>query len=184
MIIKNKIITIVWRPGEWKTFFAVFLASFYERIISNVEIMKNNKKLNFSIRNLWDVENIKFLEKKGVVLLDEWWINVNARESMSWSNKEFWQLAMLWRKKNVDIIIIWQLKRMIDVYYRELSNFIFEMESFIVWKDDIQFTCKIYNDSWFLRKVIKLDLLEFSKITWISYNTLETSRIDKKNLTI
>ena len=48
---------------------------------------------------------------------------------MSESNMEFGRLAMLGRKKNVNIIVISQLERMTDVYFRELSEYSFTMNS-------------------------------------------------------
>lgn len=183
-IIKNKIVSIVWRPWEWKTFFWVFLASFYKRIYANVDIFQGWKLLNKKIVNIWDVNSISYDDTKGVVLLDEWGINVNARKSMSDSNMEFWELAMLWRKKNVDIIIISQLKRMVDVYFRELANYVFEMRSYFVSKDYLMFECKVYNEYGWIQKVLKMDLIEFTNLTWITYDTKESSRIEKTKKTI
>lgn len=54
--------------------------------------------------------------------MDEGGVNNNARRSSSDANMEFGKLAMLGRKKNMDIFQISQLERMADVYYRELSE--------------------------------------------------------------
>lgn len=182
-IIKNKIISIVWRPWEWKTFFWVFLASFYSRIYANVDIYRDGKLINKRITNVGDVSSINYDDIKWIVLLDEWGINVNARRSQSDTNLEFWELAMLWRKKNVDIVIISQLKRMVDVYFRELANYIFEMRSYFISKDYLMFECKVYNEWWWIQKVLKLDLLEFTKLTGVTYDTKESSRIEKTKKT-
>ena len=180
MIIRNKIILILGRPGEGKTYFATFLASFYPRIYSNIEITQNGNKMTHYIKNLEDVNNIAFSEEKGVVLLDEGGININARNSQSSENKEFGQLAMLGRKKNVDIIVCAQLGRMIDVYFRELANYIFEMHAWFEARDYLMFETKIYHGGSGDRiiKVARLDLFNFTKLTGISYNTLDSSRID------
>lgn len=180
MIIRNKIIIIQGRPWEWKTFFASLLWSCYQRIISNVDLYKNWKLISNKINNVSDLKDLKFSPIKWVVILDEGGINVNARDSQSSENREYWELGMLWRKLNVDIIIIAQLWRMIDVYFRELANFRFEMHAWFEKKNYLMFEAKIFS-GWSddIRKVVRLDLFEFARITWISYNTLESSRIWK-----
>jgi hypothetical protein len=52
---------------------------------------------------------------------------------------------MLGRKKNVDIIVCGQLGRMIDVYYRELANYTFEMNAYFVGKEKLMFDAKIFS---------------------------------------
>lgn len=51
---------------------------------------------------------------------------------------------MLGRKLNVDIIICAQLGRMVDVYFRELANYRFEMHAWFEKKDYLMFEAKIY----------------------------------------
>lgn len=184
MIIRNKIILIQWRPGEWKTFLAVFISSFYKRIFSNVDILKDWKSLSTFIKDIEDLKKIEFSPIKWVAILDEWWININARRSQSKENQVFWELGMLGRKLNIDIIICAQLWRMIDVYFRELANYIFEMHAWFEKKDYLLFEAKIYWSWWnSIIKIARFDLFEFTRLTWITYNTLESSRIWKKEKT-
>lgn len=180
MIIQNKIIRIVWKPGQWKTYFAVFLASFYPRIFSNVDIFRHWKKINVSIQNIWDVESISYEDTKWVVLLDEWGININARKSMSDANFEFAKLWMLWRKKNVDIFVLSQLDRMVDVYFRELAYYTFKMRAYHTWKEYLMFEARVDGEYWNHLKILKFDLFQWTKTTGITYDSKETSEMDLK----
>lgn len=169
---------ITGRPWEGKTFFATFLTSFYSRIYSNIEIERDWKKITTYIANIRDIKKIRYSDVKGVILLDEGGINVNARRSGSEENKEYGELAMLSRKYNVDIIICAQLKRMVDVYYRELSNYVFEMHAWYERYDYLMFETKIFG-GWG-ENVIScktLDLFKWSALTETTYNTLDNSRI-------
>lgn len=56
MIIKNRIMNIYGLPGAGKTFFAVFLAQFYDRVISNIEITRDGKKHNQTISSISDLQ--------------------------------------------------------------------------------------------------------------------------------
>lgn len=119
-------------PGSGKTFFATFLACenpAYERVLSNVKIKKNGVQISRNITTIDDLFAFPFDEKKGLVIIDEGGVNNNARRSMSEGNMEMGKLAMLGRKLNCDIIMIAQLERMNDSYFRELATYSFEMES-------------------------------------------------------
>ena len=183
-IVRNKIVLVLWRPGEWKTFFASFLASHYPRIFSNIDIKWYNKSIiEKNIKNIGDIENIRYDNRKGVSLLDEWWVNINARRSQSDENRAFGELWMLSRKKNIDIIVCAQLGRMIDVYFRELANYVFEMHAWFEKKDYLMFEANIYTYiDWnkIFIKSIRIDLFQWTQLTNITYNTLEESRINMK----
>ena len=72
MIIRNKIILILGRPGEGKTFLAHFIASNYRRIYSNVNFLdENGNTINNHIDDIEDLKKIHFSPEKGVVVLDE-----------------------------------------------------------------------------------------------------------------
>ena len=92
---------------------------------------------------------------------------------------EFGKLGMLGRKKNVDIIVISQLERMTDVYFRELSTASFKMRSWYVSADKLMFDFSLLdadgNDQW--TKFV--DLFEWAKQTGYSYDSLESSTIKK-----
>lgn len=182
MIVRNKIILILGRPGEWKTYLASFIASNYRRIYSNVNILDREwKPITNFIENIEDLKKISFDPEKWVALLDEWWININARASWSKENRTYWELGMLGRKLNVDFIICAQLWRMIDVYFRELANYIFEMHAWFDRKDYLLFEARIFwSGGEHIVKVARFDLFEWTRLTWFSYNTLDTSRISKK----
>lgn len=176
-IIQNKIYVIIWKPWAGKTFFATYLASLHPYIRANYEIKFNWKKCNNTIAEIWDLDKIKMLDKKQIIVIDEWWVNNNARRSSSDSNLLFWELAMLSRKKNANLIMISQLERMSDVYYRELAECTFELHSWYVSSDKLMFEYSVTrwdNIEW--SKFI--DLFKWSKQYWYEYNTLESGKID------
>ena len=70
---------------------------------------------------------------------------------------------------------------MIDVYFRELANYRFEMHAWFEKKDYLMFEAKIYGSGDSIMKIARFDLFEFSRLTGVSYNTLESSRIEKKS---
>jgi len=181
-IIRNRIILIQWRPWEGKTFLAVMMCSAYERIYSNVNIVDwNGKSISNYIKDIWDVGKIQYSNTKWVILLDEGGVNINARRSWSEDNRIYGELGMLWRKLNVDIIICAQLWRMVDVYFRELANYRFEMHAWFEAKDYLMFEAKIYANSWdSILKIARFDLFEFTRLTGVTYNTLENSKIESK----
>lgn len=176
-IIQNEIYTIYWKPWKWKTFFAAYLASIHKRIYANFEIMFKGKQVANIIWNIDDIEKIDYSDMKGVVVLDEGGINLNARRSMSDANMEFWKLGMLWRKKNVNIIVISQLERMTDIYFRELSGCSFTMNSWFESHDKLMFEFELSRNG----KVVWskfVDLFEWSQKTGYTYDTLESGKID------
>lgn len=182
MIIQNKIITIYWKPWSWKTLLSLFFASFYcrkgSKIYSNVDYFFNKKKINETIKDIKDIKKIPPQSQKWLVVVDEWWVNINSRRSMSDDNIELWQLWMLSRKKNIDIIVIAQLDYTIDKYYRDLSRSSFYMRSFFIKKDYLIFEADIFkNDNFFWK--LELDLLFFIKNSLYSYDTAEESIFKK-----
>ncbi len=97
---------------------------------------------------------------------------------MSSDNLEFLELWMLWRKKNIDIIIISQLERSVDIVMRELCKVSFTMQEF--WENKkLMFEAKITwrNDEikWFYN----FDLIKFANQTWWTYDTKDESKIRK-----
>jgi hypothetical protein len=176
-IIKTRLISIYGLPWEGKTFFASFLSYFYNRVYSNVDFFEKWKKMNTSIKTFIDIEQIKYSDTLGVLILDEAWANINARDSQSEQNKKMWRLAMLSRKKNINIVVISQLERMQDVYYREMSFYHFEMKSYFTWPNYLMFDIMIKDRFWNIIANKTLDLIKFSRICSYTYNTLDQSII-------
>lgn len=177
-IVKARIISIYGLPWEWKTFFASFLAWFYDRIFSNVDFYKNWKKINKTIKTMLDIDQIEFNENRGLIVIDEWWANANARRSMTDKNILFWRLWMYCRKKNCNVVMISQLERMADVYFKELSYYHFEISSYFSGPDYLMFEVQIKNRHWDLIKIVNYDLIKYSNKYKITYNTLDYSLIE------
>lgn len=101
---------------------------------------------------------------------------------MSESNMEFGKLGMLGRKKNVDIIVISQLERMTDVYFRELSTASFQMRSWFVDSEKLMFEFSLLDQFGDIQWSKFVDLFEWAKTTGYSYDSLESSTIEKKRV--
>ncbi len=65
---------------------------------------------------------------------------------MSEENLEFARLGILGRKKNVNIIVISQLERMTDVYFRELATGSITMNSWFVRGGKMMFEATFRNE--------------------------------------
>ena len=172
--------------GRGKTFFSVMMASHYRRIYSNFDITLRWKSVTNIFTEKKQLQKIEYSDTKGIILLDEEWLNNNSRRSSSESNMEFAEVLVLSRKKNVDIVTISQLERMKDVYVRELSSYGVEMiDPVWVTKKKIIFQYDIYRwDTYEGTKVV--DLIEWTERTWYEYNTLDDSvmqgiKKDKRN---
>lgn len=188
-VVQNKIIAIYWLPWQGKTFLATFLASQYRLIYSNVQILKGVTDRNWTVlynqevsNHIWsieDIEKISYKETKGIVVLDESGLNINSRNSSSESNMQYARLGMLGRKKNVDILIIAQLERSVDVYFRELSSYSIEMRSYFE-NGGIMFEATAKNRFWSIISVQNVDLVRWAEKEKYSYNSLESSQISAK----
>lgn len=182
-IIQNKIMWIYGLPGSWKTFFAMFLQSFYPRVYSNVDFIRFDNfwkviKKSTRIEHMRDLNAIKFEDRKWIAILDEGWVNISSRRSMSDSNLEFLELWMLWRKKNIDILVISQLERSIDVVMRELCKVSFTMQEF--WENHrLLFEAKITGRNDDIKWFYNFDLIKFANLTGWTYDTKDESRIKK-----
>lgn len=176
-IIQNKIYVIYWPPGAWKTIFATYLASFHKIIWANFDIKYRGKPASNRIANIQQLSNIPFSAEKQVIVLDEGWVNNNARRSSSDANLEFGKLAMLGRKKNANIIQISQLERMTDVYYRELAEVSFSMTSWYVSSDKLMFEFEV-TKHWVPQGSKFVDLFKWKDEFWYEYDTLESWIID------
>ena len=176
-IVQNRIFMISWDPGSGKSWMGAMIASSYDYIYSNIDIKKNWKTINTRlIKDLSDIENISYKEKKWIVMVDEGWVNINSRKFMTDQNILFWQLGMLWRKKNVDICIITQRDFMVDKNFRELAKYVFEMRSYFVGPEKLMFEFKVFSHGVY-KKSWKIDLMEWSNRTWFTYDSLDSARI-------
>lgn len=172
-------VLIFWDPWKGKTAIAVVMADDYERIYSNVDIFRDGKQINKRIDYMKDIEKIKFDPKhRGVIIVDEMWVNWNARKSQSQENMDFGKLDMLKRKKNCDVVWIAQLHRMFDVYQRELAQLIIEMQKFgrMFEINRMQVKFNKGNKLWYTSKH-RIPILEAQRQLGLSYDQLSESVI-------
>lgn len=179
-VIQNSIYTVYGKPWYGKTLFCLVSASSYKIIYSNFRIYLNGKQVSNDITSIEDLDSLVFNPTKSVFIMDEGGVNNNARRSSSDANMEFWKLAMLGRKLNMDIFQISQLERMADVYYRELSECSVQMtKPKRRGANDLIFYYDIYRGDTFEWSV-EIDMLQWMKDTGYSYDTLESGKIDLK----
>ena len=186
--ITNKIINIFWLPWSWKSLMATCMTCDYTRIFANFEIYKiekfeqkfwkkkqiYKKLINNLIKSYSELQQIEYNNIKWLLIIDEAWINFNSRNSMSNINKKFNELMFVSRKKNLDIIIIWQLFFTIDKVLRQLSTYNFVMN----WKKGENFEYFIYKNTTFGEILLwtkKINLLKILSNLKLEYNTLDVS---------
>ena len=185
--IRNKTIVIVGKPGSGKSLIASYFLSHYKRQYANWSIYypKQDKPRNGIVKSIKEIDRIRFSPTKGVIGMDESGVNLNSRRSSSDDNIEGGKIPMLGRKKNTDIIAIGQLLYSIDKYYRDLADLVIAMRSYYAIGGKLMFEATIYR--WWTEckqrdiiNVWEFDLLLWTKITGISYDTLERAIFEKK----
>jgi hypothetical protein len=85
---------------------------------------------------------------------------------------------MYCRKYNINIIVISQLERMQDVYFREMSYYHFEMKSFYTGPNYLLFESTIKDRFSNIIAVKQFDLIAFANMYKYTYNTLDKSLIE------
>lgn len=177
VIVQNKLILITWLPWSWKSFFGTFLASNYREIYSNLRIFHNEVQISNDLYSLEEIWKISFWKIKGCILLDEAWVNMNSRRFMTDENQKYWELAMLGRKLNKDIIVIAQMDHTVDKNVRMLCQYHIEMRAWRSWPDYLTFEYTTWSREWKLLNELEIDLMKWSNISWFTYSSLENSKI-------
>ena len=181
VIVQNKIVSVIGFPWSWKSFLAAFLSYWYpkDRIFANFDVYIDGKRVNKRISSIDDLHLVQYADRKGILILDEMGINANSRRSMTDANLQFWEVAMLWRKKNVDIVNVAQLNGMADKYFRDMSVYRFEMTQWFERPWYLLFEATVYDRYNTVVSKPTFDLFQLEALTWITYSTLESSRIKK-----
>lgn len=182
MIIQNAIYWVYGLPWSGKSMFGMMVASLYPRIYGNLEIRRFWRIVSNQCANIEEIERIPFWKEKGVCVIDEAGLNVNSRRSSDDANLAYGKLGMLSRKKNIDIFVIAQLDYSVDKYLRDLSSFTFNMSSFFESWEGLKFSTMIKDRFWQILWAKELDMLEYMRISWYSYQTLDESIIDRGDL--
>lgn len=131
-IVRHMTMLLSGKQGDGKTAFAMTLASLYPIIYSNFPIYLNGKLVTNLIRTVSDLKRIKRQDEHAVIIIDEISQNAISRKSASDINIFYTTLSTLGRKIDADLIVIAQLERMADVYFRELAKFRYKMRSWEV----------------------------------------------------
>lgn len=177
MKIENNIIIILGQRGAGKTLLSTIFWLDYNIIYSNytLEYTKNKKKV-IKYDRIEDILSLSYREEKRLVILDEWGVNVNSRESMKEFNIALWKFIFLSRKVNCDFVFIAQYDFTIDKYIRYSADY----NIIARWRNgNNNLEYDIYkvdwvNEKWSYIKTIELDLDIYNSL-WIKYNTLEKS---------
>lgn len=174
--VKTRIIGIYGLMGSGKSMMACVLWSLYRRIYSNMDISRFSGLVSNRIHSVRDMERIKFSTNKGVLILDESGINANSRRSSSDDNLEYGKIAMLSRKKNIDIFVIAQLDYSADKYLRDLSEITFHMNSYF-WEGGLMFSAMVKNRFGQIMGEKNFEMLRYLEMTGYNYSTFEESII-------
>lgn len=184
MEIDNKIIIVYWKMGQGKTLIALLMSvlDFWDRIYSNIAIKIKEKQISVNISDRKTIDEIVFDPKPWVIIIDEWGINYNSRRSTSLDNQFISELVFLSRKKNCSMIFISQRFESLDANVKTLADLILKMKKLRVWNKlffEVEKQKYIKKNLLTIQK-FRVDILEIFNIKNISYNTLETSKIDVK----
>ena len=115
----SEIIGILGLQGEGKTTLSTYIATQKHKQGKKIYCNYALKKIPFTpIGSLEDIAKVRH----GVLILDEIWLWIFSRTSMSKINQEIMKIIMLNRKRGVDIVYTAQLERTVDVILREVTT--------------------------------------------------------------
>lgn len=168
----------------WKTVLWIRIAcDYFPRIYSNVDIFHNWKSIVNPIEDYNKLDRIRFSYTPWVIVIDEAWLNANSKDTRSEDNRILQKVLFLWRKKNCSIIWIAQRFESIDINARQLADFIINVRKFKRWKKHPIFYVTKERMKWakllYCQKY-KMDTIQEFKDNWITYNTLEDSKMKTK----
>lgn len=177
---------VYWKMRNWKTVLWIRLAlDFFPRIYSNVNIYQNWESIvSKLIEQSSDIKNIRFSLMPWVILIDEAWLNANSKDTRSEDSRSLQEDAIFlaW-KKNCSVIWISQRFESIDINARVLADYIINVKKYSRGKEHPIFYVTKERMKWarllYVQKY-KTDTLQEFKDNWISYNTLEQSRMKTK----
>lgn len=177
-------IIIYWKQGSWKTLLSICLAlDWKKRIYANFDIYKKWKLFNKRLKNVDEIQNIRFSYTPGVIIIDEAWINANSKDTRNEQNRVLQEILFLVRKLNCSLIWISQRFESIDINARVLSELIIKMKKirrknkppiFIAVKQK-----QIWSNLNFVHEY-KIDCIKLMESYKLTYNTLEKSKFIKK----
>jgi hypothetical protein len=87
------------------------------------------------------------------------------------------KVAIYSRKYNLNVVIISQLERMADVYFREMSTYHYHMRSWMTGPDYMMFEVTTKNRYGEILSIKEMDLIMWSRVFKYTYNTLDKSVI-------
>lgn len=175
---------IYWKMRNWKTVLWIRIAlDYYPRIYSNVNIYHEWKSIVNLIEDYTKLDNIRFSYTPWVIVIDEAWLNANSKDTRSEDNRILQKVLFLWWKKNCSIIWIAQRFESIDINARVLADYIINVKKFSRGKKHPLFYVTKERQKWwkllYVQRYRTDTIAEFKEI-WVSYNTLEESKMKTK----
>lgn len=173
---------------NWKTLLGLSIAfsDFRPRIYSNFQIYQDWKSiLNKHLKSYQEVERIRFSYTPWVIIIDEWWLNVNSKDWFKETSRIMQKVLFLAWKKNCSVIFIAQRYNSVDVNFRELADAIFECKKIPRKNTYPFFIINKYKQKWIKFEYdwnYEFDIIKWMNYNRLSYNTLEESEMrNEKN---
>lgn len=181
--IDTKTFIIHWKMRNWKTQCAIFMALEWEwRIYSNFKIYRDWTNIVNYLEYFEDIAKTRFSKKRGVLIIDEAWLNVNSKD---WQNKESRSMEavlFLIGKKNLTLIWIAQRYKSINVNAREMADKIVKMRKIQRPYNYPTFEAVTQKDKWTRLEFINsffVDSIGLMREMNITYDQLEASVLKK-----
>jgi hypothetical protein len=181
----TKCIIIYWKPRQWKTLLAATICyqTYKKRTYSNFNVYKNWVSINKRFNSFKEIHNIRYSPQHWLIAVDETWINVNSKDSFSETNRIMHEVLFLSGKKNCDMMLLAQSYESVDVNFRRNAAAIFECVKIKrYWRSPVFKVNRVIPDGGRMKIIssYKIDTIQIMSILWISYDTLEESKMSEK----
>lgn len=200
MFISTKTVIIHGHQWHWKTMYWVLLCCDFlnkwkipkwleyipvssPRIYWNVDIFQNWERVVCPIPSMDFLDTLEFNKKPWVVIFDEMWLNFNSKDHWTEKNKALSRFFFVVRKYNLSSIFISQRWDSVPIDMRQLADLIYKLE--IIYRPKqhplFRITRQTCNQEWILEFYDEyiFDIISYLQMHKVSYDTLQTSIIDK-----
>jgi len=179
-VLDNYIFLVLWERGAGKTMFSTIFAYLekYHVVLANYTIQWLNKEfVKYENKDIFSKLEPQPIDRKGLIILDEWGINLNSRRSQETFNVMMGKLLFVSRKYNYDFIFITQYLFTVDKYIRESANFFLQLKK-EKYREKFLLNVDVYKNSKFSNSVVYMKSFKINPrpiLQKVWYNTLETS---------